>query len=89
MKTKIKIIVIMVICSISIWQYNYSNQKNIGFSILKHFSTIAFADSESCMGGSYVNFKAKTGSICTCGNTFVTSQSCESGGNGCTEISCG
>lgn len=42
----------------------------------------------TCMGGSYVSYKAKTGSTCICNNNFVTSQTCESGGNGCTEIKC-
>jgi hypothetical protein len=95
MKKKVySIIAIMFIAAISIVQISLSfeDANSLSFSINEMFRT-ANADDESsnnCLGATYTNRKVKTGDICFCEatNAWVTKQSCEAGGSGCTEISC-
>lgn len=70
-----------------------SNSGNFALSSIASIVMQTNANAEeggTCMKGSFIGRKAKTGSVCVCPatNKYVTPQSCEEGGDGCTEISC-
>lgn len=87
MKNILKIIGVLI-CFVVAIQFNY-NEDLLANTTLTDIITNANASSEdSCMGATYTNKKPKTGNNCTCNGKFITEQSCESEGEGCTVIDC-
>ena len=92
MKRKIRfIIVACFIAGVAATGFNISqNHKSLDVS-LADLAVMAKADGESggdCLGSTYIDRHPKTGNTfyCEANGKWLTSQTCETGGSGCTEI---
>ena len=85
---KNRIIGIIIICIISYIQYNFIHKESSTEIKLMNIFNMAFADSENCLGSTYIDRKAKTGATCTCNGQLIMPQTCVLYGDGCTEIIC-